>query len=317
MPADQVAASARRHYALVVVSPHLDDAVFSCSATIAAARMLGPVLVINVFSRFAGEIRHHGVILGDMRSKEEAVAARELGFESLCLDELDASCRRPEYSSIGNIFRPPVLADHAWLPTLQQRLHGILAGITWNRLLVPLAVGWHVDHMLVHQAFEAWRERADLAYYEDVPYAWIAQAARLRLNELGRHPGDDGDPGLALRGACSASRLLISDYFRTALMRNLRPAALRIVAYPAVGWYLHRLVVRHRRPPGCATGRLSWIPQLQPISKAEEKVRSMRLYDSQFRAFFLDDADCRTRMVGANADPARASERQWICRAVA
>jgi LmbE family N-acetylglucosaminyl deacetylase len=313
MPVEPGAAGGRRHYALIVVSPHLDDAVFSCSVAIAAARALGPVLVINVFSRFTGEVRHHGVILGDLRLEEERAAARELGFESLCLDELDASCRRPEYQAIGNIFRPMVAADRAWQPALQQRLHDVLAGFTWDRLPVPLAVGWHVDHMLVHQAFDSWREHAELTYYEDVPYAWIDQATRLRLDELGRHPGDDGDPGLARRSLWSASRCLVGDYCRTALMRNLRPLALRLVAYPVVGWYLHRLIARHRRPATCVTGRLCWTPRSLPIPDAGVKVQSMRLYGSQFRAFFLGDGDCRTRMAAARTAGV-ALERQWICR---
>ena len=41
-----------KHYRAVVLSPHLDDAVFSCAAAIRQLRQEGPVLVINIFPRF-------------------------------------------------------------------------------------------------------------------------------------------------------------------------------------------------------------------------------------------------------------------------
>ncbi|MCK6490424.1 MAG: PIG-L family deacetylase [Planctomycetes bacterium] len=309
MPAEPPAAG---HYALVVVSPHLDDAVFSCAGAIAAARARGPVLVLNVFSRFSGEVRRHGVVLGAMRQEEERRAAAALGFASVCLDELDASCRRPEYRAIGNVFRPPVAADEAWLPALRDRLQAALAGCSWDLLLAPLAVGWHVDHLLVHRALAGWRGRPDLAWYEDVPYCWIAEALRLRLDELGRHPGDEGDPGLAPRPAPLAARRLVADYARSALMRRLRPAPLRWLAGPVVAGYLRRLVAAHAGSP--RPERPRWVPQHLPLADPAARIAAMASYRSQFDAFFLDQEDCRRRLAAHAAlvpGGHAAVERRW------
>ena len=65
-----------KRYRAVVLSPHLDDAVFSCAAAIRQLRQQGPVLVINIFTRYlATSTLKHGVPLVDSRHDEERAAA--------------------------------------------------------------------------------------------------------------------------------------------------------------------------------------------------------------------------------------------------
>lgn len=40
-----------------------------------------------------------------------------------------------------------------------------------QRILIPLAVGHHMDHQLVRSAAERWPSKTNFAYYEEYPYA--------------------------------------------------------------------------------------------------------------------------------------------------
>ena len=86
-----------RRYKAVFVSPHLDDAVFSCGGEMSRLTKERPVLVLNIFTEYLSEIKVHAVVLGAKRYAEERAAARFLGFESQNLGELDVSFRREAY----------------------------------------------------------------------------------------------------------------------------------------------------------------------------------------------------------------------------
>lgn len=311
-----------RHYAAIVLSPHLDDAVFSCAGLIADARAAGPVLVVNLFTRYLEELRSRAVVLTDARHAEEAAAARLLGFESICLDELDVSFRHPHYRSLGNIFRPPVPEDLVTLPRWRQLLAGVLEGVSCDTLAVPLGIGWHVDHMLVHQLVDPGAPDAaiglrcarSVTYYEDLPYGLIPHATRLRLAELGL-AAPRFAPQLAQPGLGASCWQVVRAYNRTAMMRNLRPWPLRQLAVPVVGVYLARLVAFHHRAAATAVAQ-PWEPAVRDISAGlPAKVAAMQCYASQFREFFLGPDDCadQLRAYTATYAPAgvAAAERTW------
>lgn len=302
-----------RHYQAVIVSPHLDDAVFSCGGMIAQTAAQGPVLVVNLFTRYLGEVRARGVVLSDVRYKEEADAARLLGFESISLGELDVSFRHPHYKSLGNIFRPPIPDDLAWLPELRARLVSFLAGIRFDTLYLPLGIGWHVNHLLTFALAPAWPEPQRLRFYEDLPYGLLPHGTRLRLAELGwRPPSPDRsltDPGLG-RAWIETARA----YARTAMIRNLRPWPLQKVAVPVVAAYLYRLMATHQRAQASVSVQ-AWSAELLPITEQfSRKVAAMQCYASQFKEFFLDRADCSAQLQAYAASFAPAgtvAERYW------
>lgn len=281
----------RRRYRAVIVSPHLDDAVFSCAATISHLVRQGSVLVVNVFTRYLATLKQRGVVMSEARHEEESVAASVLGYESLCLDELDAVFRRPEYRSLGNIFRPPVATDVAWLTEFQASLLGLLSGIQFDELLVPLGVGWHVDHVLCFEALRHWRGPGTVCFYEDQPYALFAHATWLRLQETGQLPKSGLTADLAPSEFGEAWRRAAAQYQRSAMVRNLRPAPVRWLAGPVVAWYLRGLMRAHWPDGTRATGgRWRVSPAFTPMD-LETKVDAMALYRSQFREFFVDRQD--------------------------
>ena len=299
------------HYRLVVISPHLDDAVFSCAARMAAARREGPVLVVNVFSRFGKDLKTRGVVLGDHRHAEEAAAAQLLGFETLRLDALDVSFRDLHYRALPNIFGPPVAADLAWLSVLRAALGQVLAGVSTDQLLVPLGVGWHVDHLLMHQLFSDEPVTGTrIAFYEDLPYGLIPHAVRFRMNDLAVTAAGVGadDPGLLASWAQVSAA-----FWRTAMVGNLQPWLLRQGAKPVVAVFLLRQMLRH--PPVTGKGQvLSPDVLLLDAQALTLKIRAMQCYGSQFREFFKDGADCAQQLhdhASRMALPAAAAERIW------
>ncbi len=306
-------------YKAVFVSPHLDDAVFSCGGEIARLAEEGPVLVLNLFTRYLGEVKLRAVVLGEERYREEAAAAEFLGFASHNFGELDVSFRRPAYRSLGNIFRPPVREDlDDYLPALREQVFDWLAGVDYERLYVPLGIGWHVDHVLTHLLFEPWIGRDALIHYEDAPYCLIPHATRHRLNELGAYPLQQDDFTLAPVPEGRAWRATVAAYADTALMRNLRPAVVRWAALPVVGVYLYRLIALHRRLAATSSPSRRLEPQVSALGDVfARKLQAMDLYGSQFREFFADTADCErlyrayAARIGYAGGPV---ERYWTIR---
>lgn len=282
-------------YKAVFVSPHLDDAVFSCAGEIARLARQGPVLVLNLFTKYPEEVKFRAVVIGAERYEEEQAAARFLRYTSHSLDELDAFFRRRAYRSVGNIFRPPVPEDvEAYLPALRKRVFDFLDRLDYDRLYVPMAIGWHVDHMLTHLIFEPWAHRPNLRYYEDAPYSLFPHATKYRLRELGGFSPDPNDESLA------PNRRFVDEwwqtalaYARSALIGNLRPNFIRPFARVAVGWYLFRLMSLHRQAPALARRRSALESRLLLDEDAfQQKMRAITLYPSQFREFFRDVDDC-------------------------
>ncbi len=165
------------------VSPHLDDAVFSCGGTIARLTGLGwRVVVATVFTRTVARPRGFALAcqtdkgIGPevdymaLRRGEDAEACARLGAEPLWLDLPEAPHRG--YGSAEALFGTVRPDDPAplRLPAVLARLHEMCEpGLT----LCPEAIGGHVDHLIVRDAavrIAVARSRA-LACWRDQPYA--------------------------------------------------------------------------------------------------------------------------------------------------
>jgi LmbE family N-acetylglucosaminyl deacetylase len=177
---------------LLVLSPHLDDAVLSCGGRIADAVARGRrALVVTVFtadepaappSPFAADLRRWwrlpaGEVMAARRREDEAALAR-LGAELLHLGLPEAPYRlaadgRPFYDRLERLFGEPDPEDRDALgAVLRERLAALPPAAL---RIAPLGVGGHVDHRLVRAAAEA--DGAPCACYEEFPYAewkWFA-----------------------------------------------------------------------------------------------------------------------------------------------
>ena len=308
-----------KHYRAVVLSPHLDDAVFSCAGAIRRLRQEGPVLVINIFTRYlATSTLKHGVPLVDSRHDEERAAAAFLDYESVNLDELDAAFRREHYAQISNIFRAVNDEDMRWLPALRERIEAVLKDIEFDTLLVPLGIGWHVDHVLTFLAMQPrWTQRG-VEFYEDVPYCGIPYSASYRMRQVGSVAA--GAPGTAHNGAAGDSGAwlrAIDNYRHTPIMRKLAPWIVRVMAVPAVAVYFWRLL-RANQVGDAQVPALRLAPCFEAIDDGfAAKVSAMQLYTSQFKEFYHSGEECAMalRDYAATVSPGVSAERRWTLSA--
>ena len=187
---------------LVVLSPHLDDAVLSCGALMNHARKDMAVTVVTFFTeggappytlsarrylRQTGAYDANKLYLARRAEDQAVLEGAAIGYLHAGLTEALFRHRTrprlgqlpwagrliPELSHIYPIYRLHI--THGQIsPHDTSTLRCILDTINQLSLnsstlfLAPLAVGGHVDHMLVRTAAELSRKR--VVYYSDFPY---------------------------------------------------------------------------------------------------------------------------------------------------
>ncbi len=168
----------------VILSPHLDDAVFSCGGWMAQRASAGEeVRVLTIcagdpppgpLSPFAERLHTRwrpGVAPASVRRAEDLIATGRLGALARHFDVPDAIYRKtpegvPLYPDEAAIFG----RLHPEDAELVERLGRLLSQACDStcQVLCPLAIGGHVDHVLTRQAAE--RMALGLWYYRDMPY---------------------------------------------------------------------------------------------------------------------------------------------------
>lgn len=183
-------------YDEIYVSPHMDDAVYSCGGQMALSRQRGArVLVLTVFGNGSAAEQGRGVFSDLERRKREELAALDVvDVDFLWLNFPDWVFRS---SSAGELARDALPFASLAPSALLARVHAALS-VPCTRLLAPggrvyfpLAVGFHPDHRVVFEVGRALAERTRLpvSFYEDVPYAEVAALRGERLRHLGK-PAD-------------------------------------------------------------------------------------------------------------------------------
>lgn len=213
----------------IYLSPHLDDAVLSCGATIySQTRADERVTVITVMAgsapnaqltAYARELRDRWGYAQDpvgQRRQEDLQALTHLGAHAYHLPFLDCPYRQhpesqePLYPTEASIFGELHEAESSFHWELLQALTPALPADAEAQIYAPLAVGHHVDHLLVRRVAVALLKRGyDVAFYEDYPYA-----------------ADEGQVMASLPGASHAWwSMLISSHDQRALEAKWRAIA--------------------------------------------------------------------------------------------
>jgi LmbE family N-acetylglucosaminyl deacetylase len=135
----------------LVISPHLDDAVLSLGGSIAAWVAAGTRVVIATvyttgpaLAELAPRMRKFADYV--TRRAEDAAACRVLGAESRYLDQTERAFRRPFLTGWGFFQTPP---DRDGFTTLSRVTRALdpLRELDPDRIVVPLGIGNHVDHV--------------------------------------------------------------------------------------------------------------------------------------------------------------------------
>jgi LmbE family N-acetylglucosaminyl deacetylase len=186
-------------YAHLYLSPHLDDAVFSCGGRMwRQAGAGGRVTVVTVFggapepeaplSPYAQELHARwGQPIEAVRQRqaEDVKALSLLGAEPIHWPYLDCIYRRaPEgdfcYVSEDALWGQIHTSDADIVGQLAHRMMELPLASD-GRFYVPLGIGNHVDHRIVRRAAEA--SGRPLTYYEDFPYAQDPRAVKAALKQ--------------------------------------------------------------------------------------------------------------------------------------
>lgn len=182
----------------IFVSPHLDDAIFSCGALLHALKKENiKTSVVTVFTKaykknsFSAKAylkmcnSKDGVSLYKKRKKEDIKALENLS-KPVHLGMTEALWRRkssenvfsqliPELSLIYPTYRwhvakgNVVLADEKTMAQLKKKLEHIINGKRNVWIFCPLGVGNHVDHILVRDVCK--NLHLPVIYWADYPYS--------------------------------------------------------------------------------------------------------------------------------------------------
>lgn len=294
-------------YDAVVVSPHYDDAVFSCGALIheCVTRRRQSVLVLNVFTECSDTSRNTARLAVEARRREEARAAELLGFDTLSLRLLDAAHRSNDGRAGRRLFSAPGVEDSSVLASLTLRLRQFLSSTAIGTVYAPLAVGWHVDHVLCHRAITAVQPACDLLWYEDAPYCFVPKFTAARLAQLGL-----ADPGMAFGKAIPKFGEVLRRIHRTALPQQA-PWAMRAPAAVMIAGFLSRLPRQYPASPDYRRTS-AVIPELGEHFAA--KLAACAKYTSQAAEFFRDEDSMKAFFVehSRSIRPSSAyCERYW------
>lgn len=160
---------------ILVVSPHLDDAVLSLGASLAGwARRGGRIVIASVYTEGPPleEVAPSMRAFADYRARcaEDDAACAEIGAEVRRLGQIERAFRRPFLSGWSFFATPPDRSGFTGLPGVMRAL-APLASLDPELVYVPLGVGNHIDHVetliaATDWAIAAgWRDR--LRFYED------------------------------------------------------------------------------------------------------------------------------------------------------
>jgi len=172
---------------IVVVSPHLDDAVLDCGDHVRSWLAGGcEVLVITVFTSFAAPrvspyqqefMRRLGVDgvekFERLRLEEDRQAMQRLGVEYRHLGFTDAGFRsrngRLLYPSYRDLCDGRINDDDRRL--VREIADQLSPFVSEAQAIVPLGVGLHRDHLIAKEAVESALPAERVSYCVDFPYA--------------------------------------------------------------------------------------------------------------------------------------------------
>jgi len=156
---------------LLLLSPHLDDAVFSVS------HLLGPdVLVVTIFTKeMPHQYKGDYAAYADMQTRklEDAEAMRDIAHEYLNIPDV--------------LFRGK--AESNVLPEICKKLNAIRRKYDINHVYCPFGIGEHPDHLLTYDACLAVFPVAMTTFYGEYPYFNLPLNRIVRFRRLGLNPG--------------------------------------------------------------------------------------------------------------------------------
>lgn len=170
---------------VLILSPHLDDAVLSCGDLI--SKYVKEGYLVDVLTIFSGSedkenlstaakqfhsncfLDHNAMLI---RKEEDKKAHDFLGCNSLYLDKLECLYRRDNlgylYPDLNNIYHLEYNREKENIKCLSNELQDIAKN--YDIVYAPLGLGKHADHLMVNEAMKLIDGNYELYFYEEVAY---------------------------------------------------------------------------------------------------------------------------------------------------
>jgi LmbE family N-acetylglucosaminyl deacetylase len=172
----------------IYLSPHLDDAIYSCGGLIHQQARQG--LDVEIWTIFAGQFDARklspfakdihqrwgtGLLSVQARRIEDQKACAALGVTSRYYNFQDVIYRqrsdaKPEIVKDRDLFRDFTPDDTLLKESVKSALLNALQEEDEFQVCVPLGLGNHIDHQIVRKAAEALVPEHPYYYYADFPY---------------------------------------------------------------------------------------------------------------------------------------------------
>jgi LmbE family N-acetylglucosaminyl deacetylase len=195
--------------AVLVLSPHSDDAAYSIAGAMRALAGAGiAVRVLTPFGRSAFAPNRPEL-------DADAVTALRHGEDAAAMVAIDPRITVswwdiPDVALRQGLAVEQVVSKRPFDADARHLIDELAAAIDSERrrdesVLAPLGMGWHIDHRIVAEAgARLARDGAAVHFYEDLPYAgftrssrlWLAQAWRRRVVGLPLRAADVRAPDL-------------------------------------------------------------------------------------------------------------------------
>ena len=247
------------------VSPHFDDVVLSCPAHVVDAGRHGRVIVATAFG-------HNQ----DARRAEDARALALLGAEALPLPFSDAPERLGIEPGLRSLLLTRYDREAEDRAALIAALRPLLAAASVTHLVLPLGVGGHVDHRIVHGLYDAWPHAVSVSFFEDEPYARVRGAIQARLGEIGAQPAGALSPNVTPADVRASAQAVFGS-----LLARTRP----LEDADAITTLAHRLAAPTRSGDGRVGPLLTHdVPTVPALADA-----ALSCYASQLADWFPSD----------------------------
>jgi LmbE family N-acetylglucosaminyl deacetylase len=200
------------HLKILILSPHRDDAAFSLSIAITNWLIAHhTVSILNVFTRSryapysdAGFVHENDELsyVSAMRLREDEHFLRRITHDlpkglkknlnmiDLNLKDAPIRLRLPLEDLSDTLVNP---TDHA-IEKIRKALAKQSEAGAMEALVLPAALGNHVDHLTVREAAMSFTAVPPTAFYEDLPYATTHPSAATDLESLREAASRRNDP---------------------------------------------------------------------------------------------------------------------------
>ncbi|WDV44737.1 aminotransferase class I/II-fold pyridoxal phosphate-dependent enzyme [Clostridiaceae bacterium M8S5] len=155
---------------MIFFSPHYDDFALSNGGLLSLLKNKMKIKLVNVFtlsnwSVIKNKKNEDWKQISKMRKHEDDKFCEKNGIEKIDLGYMDSSLRG--YNDETELIKKE--EDESLIKSIRNDIKSILECDDYDLIFAPLAIGNHVDHIVIHDIINSINVK-NVIYYEDIPY---------------------------------------------------------------------------------------------------------------------------------------------------